>query len=279
MKLLIVCLMSIITTPLLADAPRTVIVTVSGFASCKVAEGEQEASPFRQTLYAEMMKRYEFFVDRHQDQVEVITGCFGFSEHVGRGAIRFAYGSRNDRDVRQYDFKSQWFKDELLEESFVELKREFREFLESKIYENSETNFVFISHSWGAWLSLLISEEMATEEFSIKMITVDPISPLFCKPKMYFNALWKQIPECTKFPQGFTRERQSEFLSKVDLWQHFFQNSFYFLHSSHVDVLTKGETSVKLYPNYGSINGHGNIKRSPEVWDFFENEILTKIEI
>lgn len=258
-----------------------IIVNMLGFSSCRSDEEGRSQSP----LDTKMKKMIDSLTTKLNDQryseAKTFSSCFGYAKGRFRGAVSFRYSIGQERQVSQHNLGDHsWLRTEITEEHTSEVL-EIAEDQIRKLIDGVENPVVyFVSHSWGSWFSLHLAKRLADSATIGGIVSMDPINPSECHPKMFVSNFGWSDPDCKKRPTDMDSDTQLELLELAGFWQHYYQKRMAYIQSGPMEELVEGLSSIEV--TFGKRilprNYHALMLYDPQIWSYVNQMIPQSLD-
>jgi pimeloyl-ACP methyl ester carboxylesterase len=130
-----------------------------------------------------------------------------------------------------------------------------------------ERPVVYITgHSYGGWLSMLMSLHFPARVDVRVLNTFDAISPATCRPQTFLDSIFtspeykqgRAVPGCNEAPMDFLPYDRQAVAERTQIWNNFFQTGFSLLHSSPIP-----EADLNLHGPECGPGAHSRITENP----------------
>jgi pimeloyl-ACP methyl ester carboxylesterase len=177
------------------------VVVMGGNESCRVNQQQNEYEPRHIAMYPSLTQIITKLKDELNVPSRVIATCYDSSATI-------YYAVDDEPEVRVGDRAS------LLQD------------LLEAVHDNSL--LALIGHSYGGWLSMKLSDDLAKDERQIAgLYTVDPISRVDCSFSNPFG--------CQSAPRDVKKSEREAIKEQSEVWANFYQTETFYLHSSEID--------------------------------------------
>lgn len=148
----------------------------------------------------------------------------------------------------------------------------YAEYFNEIINRENPDKLILIGHSYGGWLSLFLAERLPKDRKIDILITIDPISQIYCtipellsRYPMHYT-LETPKPGCQQAPADFGPERLRRIASRSGLWRHYFQNRTKPLRSGPISEAT---SNILLYNGEVEVpsDAHGLVIEHEKIWN------------
>ena len=145
-------------------------------------------------------------------------------------------------------------------------RRSVEGFLTDMAKLDTRDGIYLVGQSYGGWLSMKLALALPASVSIRALATVDPISPILCKPR-WMVASWEMGPAegCTQAPKDLNG-RFNEVRSRVKGWTHFFQTDYRFLHSSAIREADR-VLHMEYPPSYNPFGAHFLTETDERIWN------------
>lgn len=237
------------------------LVLSGGFGSCGVGSqaGQDSPDPRTMDVYKNLKK---IITDLEKTGVKNIATAISCFPVTLIGASRSVYYVMSDEP-------------EVVKSG---LRQEFYDAVEKLAKSEARRVTHVIGHSYGGWNAMQLTKSAASELGVASLTTIDPISPVNCRPT---NILINNDPNeagqtaCKEAPSDVTNSERLGIAKKAGSWSNFYQTDNITLHSS---AMTEAAVNKLIKYGAGSGNAHIAISNNSVVWDSVLRKVTDSLE-
>ncbi len=241
-----------------APAPGMPILTaIGGWNSCMKSPDNPTPNPYGMNIYTPFKEMAAVLEQQYGQKLPYLVGCFS-SDIM---AIRF-YSSDAPQALQQ-----------------LSVPRFY-----AYAYQMARTQnrpLVAIGHSYGGWYAMDIARHRASDVRFKAIITVDPISPLTCKPETLARVLLSRfgITEsethgCSESPSDFVSAARVLVRQNAGAWLNYYQQDiFTILKATPIPEATENNL-IQHQTITAAVNGHIALGQHRPMWQDIGQRLL-----
>jgi len=158
----------------------------------------------------------------------------------------------------------------------------------ARLSRSHESPVIIMGHSYGGAYAMQAAMHMAQDIPVRYLLSLDPISPVHCRPQHLATLLYGRIthlmglndanrePGCIVSPLEFKPEHYEFISTRVQFWMHYYQQDlFEFLRATPIEQACNRE--IKHDTIKGSLNGHVEMQFYPKFWNDIEELVSNRV--
>lgn len=270
------------------DAINPVFVVMGGFTSCPSA-AEPTLLPFGGaddigTRVRDAAKQIETSIDLKGGRIQFFTSCYTNLKMQPNSilpvkpesfSLRWSpiltfepkLGTPKDLPIAPVDVTDGSILNNLVKDLVVQIAT----LKNPRVY--------LFGHSYGGWSVMQLALKLQAAGIGIRgLVTMDPISPVVCKPDYVISAIRTfgvvTKHDCMRAPPDVTRDQRLAIGTSTDFWLHFYQLRFRPLHSTEIPEIAEMNSDADTRGANYNVNAkhskdgveHSTIVTSDRIW-------------
>jgi len=254
---------------------RPILISLAGFNTC---DGHPNGKKIKVKIEPTLQRFASRLSELGLGETKILRGCFRNS--LNSGASYFFEGLNSQyTEVAIGDF---WENPEEQKWELLKLTHKLSQMLEKQISDNPGSPIFVSGFSQGGWLASQMISKTAFLGLKVHgLLTLDPISPLECTPRVYLKNFGDVAPGCQHHPSDWDHGFSNDLLwATSHSWIHFYQTDFSLLHSSPVQALIDNRQSFKLSfeRSFNIKPEHIRMDDEPRAWNYFADQSVLTIQ-